>query len=240
MVGLELRQEVNLALLQAVVVCLAQRNLQRQKTFHVTHQLVGKTGVNGHHVLAGIFYYFVCTAPSMNYSEYSFSCGTTGVKSRTRSCIAPTEGGLACPEESTETENQHCETNPCCSTSVKVTDATSGDAIEGAQVTFTIGDEAAQTLDSGSDGTVALGSLEMQTGVAVKIQKQFYDDNNDAIVVGDSCGSPIDMPMNPQSIDGRIVLTWSSDAPKDLDVYMPSNQVLRKILRNSRAKNFNY
>ena len=139
-------------------------------------------------------------------------------------------------QHNTETENQHCETNPCCSTSVKVTDATSGDAIEGAQVTFTIGDEAAQTLDSGSDGTVALGSLEMQTGVAVKIQKQFYDDNNDAIVVGDSCGSPIDMPMNPQSIDGRIVLTWSSDAPKDLDVYMPSNQVLRKMLRNSNTK----
>merc|ERR1712038_1209536 len=170
-----------------------------------------------------------CDAPACweDWGEWSScvgSCGTTGVKSRTRSCIAPTEGGLACPEESTETENQHCETNPCCSTSVIVTDATSGDAIEGAQVTFTIGDEAAQTLDSGSDGTVALGSLEMQTGVAVKIQKQFYDDNNDAIVVGDSCGSPIDMPMNPQSIDGRIVLTWSSDAPKDLDVYMPSNQ----------------
>ena len=60
--------------------------------------------------------------------------------------------------------------------------------------------------------------------MAVKLEKQFYDANNDNIIVGDSCGSPIDMPLNPQSIDGRIVLTWSSDSPKDLDINMPSNQ----------------
>ena len=106
-----------------------------------------------------------------------------------------------------------------------MTDATSGDALDGATVTYTVGNEAEKTAQTGDDGTLALGSLEMQTGVAVKIQKHFYDDNTENMVVGDSCGSPIDIPLNPQSIDGRIVLTWSSDSPKDLDIYMPSNQV---------------
>ena len=77
---------------------------------------------------------------------------------------------------------------------------------------------------TGDDGSLALGSLEMHTRVAVTLQRQFYDVNHDSIIVGDSCGSPIDMPLNPQSIDGRIVLTWSSDAPRDLDINLPSNQ----------------
>ena len=91
-------------------------------------------------------------------------------------------------------------------------------------MTYTVMGNEEKVAQTGEDGTLALGSLEMQTPVAIKLEKQFFDSNTDNIIVGDSCGSPIDMPLNPQSIDGRIVLTWSSDSPKDLDLYMPSNQ----------------
>ena len=171
-----------------------------------------------------------CDAPACwtDYGEWSScagSCGTAGLKSRKRSCIAPTNGGLSCPDMSEETESQQCQTNPCCETRVKATDATTGNALAGATVTYTITGQDQVVGQTGDDGTLALGSLEKETPVAIKLEKQFYDPNNDNIIVGDSCGSPIDMPLNPQSIDGRIVLTWSSDSPKDLDIYMPSNQV---------------
>jgi len=170
-----------------------------------------------------------CDAPACwtDFGEWSScagSCGTTGLKSRKRSCIAPANGGQSCPDVAEETESQQCQTNPCCETSVKATDATTGDALAGATVTYTVTGKDQVVAQTGDDGTLALGSLEMQTPVAVKLEKQFYDANNDNIIVGDSCGSPIDMPLNPQSIDGRIVLTWSSDSPKDLDINMPSNK----------------
>ena len=170
-----------------------------------------------------------CDAPACwtdfgDWSSCIGSCGTTGLKSRKRSCINPTSGGLPCPDNSEETESHQCPTNPCCATGVKATDATTGDVLAGATVTYTVMGNEEKVAQTGEDGTLALGSLEMQTPVAIKLEKQFFDSNTDNIIVGDSCGSPIDMPLNPQSIDGRIVLTWSSDSPKDLDINMPSNQ----------------
>merc|ERR1711973_63794 len=47
------------------------------------------------------------------FSEWSACegmCGSSGSQSRTRSCIEPTEGGQPCPEESTETATQECNT----------------------------------------------------------------------------------------------------------------------------------
>ena len=180
-----------------------------------------------------------CDAPACwsDFGEWSScagSCGTTGSKTRKRSCIAPANGGLACPAQTDEIETQQCQTNPCCVTSVKATDATTGDALSGATVTYTIGGQDEQSGQTGADGALALGNLEMQTAVSIKVEKQFYDNRNDAITVGDSCGSPIDIPLNPKSIDGRIVLTWSGDSPKDLDLYMPSNQNC-DIMYNKKA-----
>ena len=180
-----------------------------------------------------------CDAPACwsDFGEWSScagSCGTTGSKTRKRSCIAPANGGLACPAQAEEIETQQCQTNPCCVTSVKATDATTGDALSGATVTYTIGGQDEQSGQTGADGALALGNLEMQTAVSIKVEKQFYDNRNDAITVGDSCGSPIDIPLNPKSIDGRIVLTWSGDSPKDLDLHMPSNQNC-DIMYNKKA-----
>ena len=56
-----------------------------------------------------------CDAPACwtEFSEWSACegmCGSSGSQSRTRSCIEPTEGGQPCPEESTETATQECNT----------------------------------------------------------------------------------------------------------------------------------
>ena len=52
-VALEPRLGPNLALPHQLEVWLAQKNLPRPKVLHVMLQLVGKSGVNGHHVLEG-------------------------------------------------------------------------------------------------------------------------------------------------------------------------------------------
>merc|ERR1712117_473781 len=139
------------------VAKLAQSSQELKRPNPVMHLHAGKTGDNGVHAL----YLAVALEPRLGPNLALLHqlevwlaqknlprskvlhvmlqlAGKTGVKSRTRNCIAPADGGLACPAESTETENQHCETNPCCSTSVKVTDATSGDALDGATVTYTV------------------------------------------------------------------------------------------------------
>ena len=103
-----------------------------------------------------------------------------------------------------------------------MTDATSGNAMSGANITYTVGNGTKQTAQTGDGGTFALGSLKVGTRVTIKVQKPFYDDNTERIVVGGSCGSPIDIPLNPRSTDGRIVLTWASDSPRDLDLHMRS------------------
>ena len=79
---------------------------------------------------------------------------------------------------------------------MKIIDAQSGDAIEGATVTYTV-DGVESTGTSGSDGLLDLGGLEPNTLVSVEAEKQFYDALNDS-VLADSCGTPKSLPHNPQ------------------------------------------
>merc|ERR1712154_163852 len=56
-----------------------------------------------------------CAAPACwtEFSEWSpceGMCGSPGNQTRSRSCMAPDEGGEACPDEDTETESQECDT----------------------------------------------------------------------------------------------------------------------------------
>merc|ERR1712178_176479 len=56
-----------------------------------------------------------CDAPAC-WTEFSAwspcegMCGSPGSQTRSRSCIEPSEGGLPCPAESTESEDQECDT----------------------------------------------------------------------------------------------------------------------------------
>ena len=101
-----------------------------------------------------------------------------------------------------------------------MTDAKRGNALYGATVTYTVGHGSEITAQTRGGGILALGTLEMRTNIRVKVEKQFYDDNTENLIVGDSCGSPIDIPLNPIERDGRIVLTWGRDSPKDLDFHL--------------------
>merc|ERR1712180_35931 len=59
-----------------------------------------------------------CDAPACwtdfgDWSECSLSCGGTGTQTRSKSCIEPENGGLPCPAENTEEENQDCDAPAC-------------------------------------------------------------------------------------------------------------------------------
>ena len=101
-----------------------------------------------------------------------------------------------------------------------MTDAKRSNTLDGATVTYTVGHGAETTAQTGGGGILDLGPLEMRTNIRVKIEKQYYDDNTENLIVGNSCGSPIDIPLNPIERDGRIVLTWGEDSPKDLDFHL--------------------
>ena len=47
-----------------------------------------------------------------DWSECSVACGGDGTKTRTRSCIPPSNGGFDCPTDS-QTETADCNNGPC-------------------------------------------------------------------------------------------------------------------------------
>ena len=104
-----------------------------------------------------------------------------------------------------------------------MTDATSGDTISGAKVKYTIPNQTGeQEARTGHDGTLSLGNMKFQT-VSVKVEKESFDEKTEDIPIEEeSCGSVIDIALNPKSSDGRIVLTWYSNSPRDLDLHMTS------------------
>ena len=59
----------------------------------------------------------------------------------------------------------------------------------------------------------------------MKIQDSKFDTYTETLVTGETCGSPIVMAINPISKDGRIILRWEKDQPRDLDINMISNKV---------------
>ena len=61
----------------------------------------------------------------------------------------------------------------------------------------------------------------------MKIQDSKFDTYTETLVTGETCGSPIVMAINPISKDGRIILRWEKDQPRDLDINMVSNKVCR-------------
>jgi len=76
--------------------------------------------------------------------------------------------------------------------------------------------------ESGSDGVVRLGNVRVQANIALKVEKEGYDERDDNIQISDLCPPSIQIPLNPTSNDGRIVMSWFSDEPRDLDLHMSS------------------
>jgi len=180
-----------------------------------------------------------CAAPACweEWSEWS-TClgrcgGDAGKKSRTRSCIA----GESCPTESTEIETVQCVTDAiaCCSVSVKVTDAITRRPVQGANVSFTISGETEKTVQTEIGGIVNLGSLKRGTRATLTIQDSKFDTYTETLVTGETCGSPIVMAINPISKDGRIILRWEKDQPRDLDINMVSNKGCRLTYFSKRC-----
>jgi len=59
-----------------------------------------------------------CDAPACwtefgDWGDCSVSCGGTGTQTRSKSCIEPTEGGQACPDENVVEESQSCDAPAC-------------------------------------------------------------------------------------------------------------------------------
>jgi len=110
-----------------------------------------------------------------------------------------------------------------CVTSIRVTDATNSNTLSGATVTYIIAAGNEQSAQTGSDGIMALSNLGSQT-VSLTVEKQLYDPRHDEISLDGSCGTQVEIPLNPTSTDGRIVMTWFSNSPADIDIYLASNQ----------------
>ena len=109
---------------------------------------------------------------------------------------------------------------------IKTKDATNGEVIPGVNITWWTKSIAGyesplkegQTRD---DGVLELGHFSPDTEIFINVDKPSYDPTSSHLkVVGDA---HLTIPMNPQSPDGRIILTWETDIPSDLDIHLRSN-----------------
>ena len=109
---------------------------------------------------------------------------------------------------------------PTCSFGFKITDAISGDSISGATVTLTSTDIPEQAVQSSGSGVANVPDVLYNVDLTITVSKSSYDNEIFNFNSKDKCtGHTFPAAMNPTSPDGRLILTWGSDDPKDLDFY---------------------
>ena len=104
---LELNQSLALSQSKGVVVCRVQaKTPRRQSPFYSKKYIRGITG-KVYHCFCLMQVSESCDAPACwtdfgEWGQCSVSCGGNGTQTRSKSCIAPSNGGLACPDSDVE------------------------------------------------------------------------------------------------------------------------------------------
>ena len=92
-----------------------------------------------------------------------------------------------------------CQQSCDCSPSIQVTDATNGKILPHTTVRYTIQGQS----QTGDDGILSISSLGQD--ITVIVEREPYKAVNQTITLG-SCDSPVNIPMNPTSPQGSVVL----------------------------------
>jgi len=115
-----------------------------------------------------------------------------------------------------------------CTKKFRVIHATKGGPVDGATVKWQLDhlEETAQTGTTDQFGEIEVNltakNLKEFDFMKIVVSKEGFDDQEIANVSieGDSCEQMLQIPLNPKSKDGRIILTWDKRVPQDIDLYL--------------------
>ena len=127
---------------------------------------------------------------------------------------------------------------PSCSFGFKITDAVSGRGISGATVTLTSTEiPELQAVQSSGGGVANVPDVPYNVDLTITVSQSLYDNEVFNFNSKDKCtGHTLPAAMNPTSPDGRLILTWASDDPEDLDFYTSDSTGCRINYDNLRCR----
>ena len=126
---------------------------------------------------------------------------------------------------------------PTCSFSFKTTDAISGSSISGATVTLTSTATGERTYQSSSSGYANVPDIPYNVDLMITVTKSSYDPEVFNFNSKDNCGGPtFPAAMNPTNPDGRLILTWRSNSPRDIDIYMQDSTDCKLYYRRKSCR----
>ena len=102
-----------------------------------------------------------------------------------------------------------------------MTDAINGDSIGGATVTLNSTETGERTYQSSGSGLADVSDIPYNANLTITVASSSYDLATLNFNSKDNCDGPtLPVAMNPTSPDRRLVLTWKSDDPRDVDFHM--------------------
>jgi len=115
-----------------------------------------------------------------------------------------------------------------CTKKFRVIHATNGRPVEGATVTWHLDhlkgtDQTGKTDWFGEfEVNLTAKNVEEFDFMKIVVSKEGFDDQEmaEVSIKGASCEQMLQIPLNPKSKDGRIILTWDKRVPRDIDLYL--------------------